>query len=61
VRKWRLHPLIQTIRQEASAPDVEKKKAELKTPHFLPLKQDVVALSREGECRLKYVPHSPGN
>jgi hypothetical protein len=41
-----LHPLIHTIAPETSAQDVEKKKAELKTPHFLSLNQDIVARSQ---------------
>jgi len=52
--KWRLHPLIHTIAPETSAQDVEKKKAEPKTPHFLSLNQDIVAWSQEEKCRLKY-------
>jgi hypothetical protein len=40
--KWRLHPLIHTFTPGTSAPDVEKKKAEPRTPHFLSLNQDMV-------------------
>ena len=50
---WRLHPLIHTIAPETSAQDVEKKKAELKTPHFLSLHQNIVAGSQEQKCELK--------
>jgi hypothetical protein len=50
-----LHPLIYTIAPETSAQDVEKKKAELKTPHFLSLNQDIVAWSQAQKCGLKYV------
>jgi hypothetical protein len=46
---------------EFSAQDVEKKKAEPKTPHFLSLKQDIVARSQDEKCRLKYVIHTPGD
>jgi hypothetical protein len=42
------------------AQDVEKKKAEPKTPHFLSLNQYIVAWSQEEKCGLKYVSHSPG-
>jgi hypothetical protein len=45
-------PLIHTIAPETSALDVEKKKAELKTPHFLSLSQDVVAWSQEAKCEV---------
>jgi hypothetical protein len=34
---------------ETSAQDIEKKKAEPKTPHFLSLKQDIVAWSQEAK------------
>jgi hypothetical protein len=37
-----LHPLIHTLLGFASAQDLEKKKAEPKTPHFLSLNQDIV-------------------
>jgi hypothetical protein len=39
---------------EISAQEVEKKKAEPKTPHFLSLNQDIVAWSQEKKCGLKY-------
>ena len=39
---------------------LERKKAELKTPHFLSLNQDIVAGPQEGNCGLKYVIFSPG-
>jgi len=35
--KWRLHPLIYTFPTRNPAQDIEKKKAEPKTPHFLSL------------------------
>jgi hypothetical protein len=34
------------------------KKAEPKTPHFLSLKQDIVAWSQKEKCGLKYVIHT---
>jgi hypothetical protein len=37
------------------AQDVEKKKTEQRTPHFLSLDQDIVALPQEEKCGLKYV------
>jgi hypothetical protein len=54
-----LHPLIHTIPSETSAQDVEKKKAEPRTPHFLSLNQGMVAGSQTAECRLKYVMQTP--
>jgi hypothetical protein len=39
---------------EISAQDVETKKAEPKTPHFLNLTQDIVASPQEAKCGLKY-------
>ena len=45
----KLRPLEFTLAQE-----VEKKKAEPMTPHFLSLKQDMVAYSQEGKWGLKY-------
>jgi hypothetical protein len=59
-RKFRLHPLIHTFPLESSAQNVEKKKAEPKTPHFLSLNQDIVAWSQQEECALKYVMLSLG-
>ena len=50
-----LHPLIQTSLGFARAPDVEKKKAEPRTPHFPGLSQDIIAWSQEGKWGLKYV------
>ncbi len=52
--EWRLHPLIHTFPFGNSAQDVEKKKAEPRTPHFLSLNQDIVAWSQEEKCGLKY-------
>ena len=49
-----LHPLIHTIAPETSVQDVEKKKAEPKTPHFLSLNQDIVFWSQKQKCGLKY-------
>jgi hypothetical protein len=43
---------------ETSVLDAQKKKAEPKTPHFLSLNQDIVALSQEQKCGLKYVIYS---
>jgi hypothetical protein len=40
-----LHPLIHTLLEFGLAQDVEKKKAEPRTPHFLSLTQDIVAWS----------------
>jgi hypothetical protein len=37
------------------AQDLEEKKAEPRTPHFLRLKQDIVVCSQEQKCGLKYV------
>ena len=54
-QKFGLHPLIHTIVLKTSAQDVEKKKAELKTPHFLRLNQDIVASPQDEKCGLKYV------
>ena len=54
-----LHPLIHTFASGNSAQDVEKKKAEPKTPHFLSLNQDIVARSEKVKCGLKYVMHTP--
>jgi len=49
-----------TFSIQSSAPDVGKKKAEPKTPHFLSFNQDIVACSQEGKWGLKYVIHSFG-
>ena len=43
--KCRLHPLIHTSLEFAQAQDLEKKKAEPRTPHFFSLNQDIVAWS----------------
>jgi len=40
-----LHPLIHTPAGFAQAQDMEKKKAELKTPHFFSSNQDIVPWS----------------
>ena len=53
--KCKLHPLIYTIASESSAHNVEKKKAEQKTPHFLSPNQDIVVCAQEVKCELKYV------
>ena len=52
--KCKLHPLIHTFAPENSAQDVEKKKAERKTPHFLSSNQDIVANPQDEKCGLKY-------
>jgi hypothetical protein len=39
--------------------DIEKKKAESMTPHFLNLNQDIVGWSQKRKCGLKYVIHTP--
>ena len=52
-------PLIHTFAPETSAQDVEKKKAELKTPHFLSLNQDIVASPQDEKCELKCVILTP--
>ena len=44
-----------TLPTETLLQDVEKKKAESLTPHFLSLDQDIVAGSQEEKCGLKYV------
>jgi hypothetical protein len=49
-QKCKLHPLIHTRPDFTGAQDVEKKKAEPKTPHFLSLNQDIVAQSQEEKC-----------
>jgi hypothetical protein len=41
-----LHPLIHTFASGNLAQDVGKKKAEPKTPHFLILNQNIVAVSK---------------
>ena len=60
VRNCGLHPLIHTFPPEVSVQDVENKKAQAKTPHFLSLKQDIVAGSQEKKCELKYVIYIQG-
>jgi hypothetical protein len=55
-----LHPLIHTHPDFKAAQDVEKKKAEPKTPHFLAIYQDIVACSQKQKWGLKYVMFSPG-
>ena len=45
---------LAALRQETSAHDVEKKKAEPRTPHFLSSNQDIVAWSQEEKWGLKY-------
>jgi hypothetical protein len=45
VQEFALHPLIHSLLEFELAQDVEKKKAEPKTPHFLSLNQDIVARS----------------
>ena len=57
--KCELHPLIHTFIKFNLVQDLEKKKAESKTPHFLSLKQDIVAWSAEQKCGLKYVIYTP--
>jgi len=59
LRKFTLHPLIHTLLEFTPAQDVEKKKAEPKTPYFFTLNQDIVAWSQEEKCGLKYVMHIP--
>jgi len=50
-----LHPLIHTSPRFVQAQDVENKKAEPKTPHFLSSNQYIVASPKEQKCGLKYV------
>jgi len=50
-----LHPLIHTSLGFAQAQDVEKKKAETETPHFLSSNQDIVYWAKEEKCQLKHV------
>ncbi len=57
-QKCILHPLIHTFPLESSAQNVEKKKAEPKTPHFQNLNQDIVDSPQDEKCGLKYVIHS---
>jgi hypothetical protein len=52
-RKSHYIPEFTLSSPETSAQDVEKKKAEPRTPHFLSLNQDIVALSQEEKFRLK--------
>lgn len=47
---WRLHPLIYTLIGFIQAQNVEKKKAESRTPLFLSLSQDILAWSQEEKC-----------
>ena len=42
------------------AQDIEKNKAEPRTPHFSSLNQDIVSWSQKEKCGLKYVIHIPG-
>ena len=58
-QKFILHPLIHTLLKFNLAQDIEKKKAEPRTPHFLSLNQDAVAWPQEEKCGLKYVIHIP--
>ena len=58
MRNCGLYPLIHTLLEFTLAQDVEKKEAEPRTPHFLSLNQDIVALSQEQKCGLKYVIRS---
>ena len=55
-----LHPLMHTSARKTLVQDVEKKKTEQKTPHFLSLNQDVVAWSKREKWGLKYVIHTRG-
>ena len=55
MRNCELHPLIHTFPTRNFAQDVENKKAEPKTPHFLSLNQGMVAWAQEEKCGLKYV------
>jgi hypothetical protein len=48
-----LHPLIHTFPPKSSTQDLEKKKAESMTPHFLSSNQYIVACSQEEKCGLK--------
>jgi len=48
--EYRLHPLIHTRPDFTAAQDVEKKKAELKTPHFFSLNQNIVASPQDEKC-----------
>ena len=47
-----LHPLIHIFPTKISTQDLEKKKAEPKTPHFLSLHQNIVAGSQEQKCEV---------
>jgi hypothetical protein len=57
--KFALHPLIHTLLKSTLPQDLEKKKAEPKTPHFLSLNQDIVPWSQDEKCALKYIICSP--
>jgi hypothetical protein len=48
--KQTVDPLIHTFPTKISAPDVEMKKAEPVTPHFLNLGQDIVVGSKDEKC-----------
>jgi len=52
--KWRLHPLIHTSLRFDQAQDVEKKKAEPRTPDLFSLNQDIVPGFEEEKWGLKY-------
>ena len=55
-----LHPLIHTLLFFTVAQDLEKNKAEPRTPHFSSLNQDIVGWSQKEKCGLKYVIRSLG-
>ena len=53
--KFALHPLIHTVLRFVQAQNVEKKKAEPRTPHFLSLNQYIVAWSKKTKCGVCYL------
>ena len=56
-----LHPLIHISPGFAQVQDVEKKRVEPRTAHFLKFNQNIVARPEEEKWGLKYVMHSPEN
>jgi hypothetical protein len=46
---------MHTLLEFTQAQDVENKKAEPRTPHFLSLIQDIVARPQEAKCELRDV------
>ena len=51
-REWSLYYILHTSLRFAQAQDIEKKKAEPRTPHLLNLNQDIVAWSQKQKCEV---------